>query len=489
MSGRLVRSACTLALVGAAALALPAPQVLADPGGDTPPGSSSDGASSDGGTSGGSPDTGEGGLGRLTEGADSGGPGADGPVGTDSTDTASTSAGLGTSALLRKLRSLYRETEKAADAYRATQQDLRKARKKATVLNARLVKARTRLAGGRADTGRLARLQYQGSPETGLSSYLRILLSKDPEQAMERSHFLKEMAGGQAATIARLTAGEKKADALAAKARSALRKQQKLTARRLQQRAAFREKLTEVEEMLASLTEDQLTALSRLEDEDPGSTPNAPPADGKGGASDSPSPVGGPALRHGLERAVRTARARRAQQVRSRPDRRGRPPRRRSTPDSRRRTPDRSGGTGCRRCRWTGCAPGIWCCTPPTERGRPDTSATARSSNCPGLARTSGSPRSPPAHRWPPYGRSGTRHRRGRAHRGRPRPPRPRTVRCSSTWTRNRRSTRIRHRPTPPTPPTSGSRSSTRPAGGSPCRLRRPAAARWDVAQLVSDAR
>ncbi|MFG2894342.1 glycoside hydrolase [Streptomyces sp. NPDC048248] len=301
MSGRLVRSACTLALVGAAALALPSPQVLADPGGDTPPGSSSDGASSDGGTSGGSPDTGEGGLGRLTEGADSGGPGADGPVGTD---TASSSAGLGTSALLRKLRSLYRETEKAADAYRATQKDLRKARKKATVLNARLAKARTRLAGGRADTGRLARLQYQGSPETGLSSYLRILLSKDPEQAMERSHFLKEMAGGQAATIARLTAGEKKADALAAKARSALRKQQKLTARRLKQRAAFREKLAEVEEMLASLTEDQLTALSRLEDEDPGSTPNELPADGKGGASNSPSPVVGPALRHGHGRAV-----------------------------------------------------------------------------------------------------------------------------------------------------------------------------------------
>ncbi|MFH8571524.1 glycoside hydrolase [Streptomyces sp. NPDC017993] len=304
MSGRLLRSACTLALVGAAALTLPSPQVLADPGGEAPPGASSPGASSDGGASGGSPDTGEGGLGRLTEGADSGGPEADGPAGADGTDTASSSAGLGTGALLRKLRSLYRGAEKATEAYHATQVDLRKARKKATVLNARLAKARTQLTDGRADTGRLARLQYQGSPETGLSSYLRILLSKDPEQAMERSHFLKEMAGGQAATIARLTAGEKKADALAAKARSALRKQQKLTARRLKQRAAVREKLTEVEELLASLTEDQLTALSRLEDENPGSTPNALMADGKGGASDSPSPVGGPALPHGLERAV-----------------------------------------------------------------------------------------------------------------------------------------------------------------------------------------
>ncbi|MFI9050224.1 coiled-coil domain-containing protein [Streptomyces sp. NPDC053427] len=320
MSRRVLPWVCTLGLIGVVALTLPS-SVLADPGPDavpaelTPGGSRSAGWEDtkpsdtrprsthspdtrsrdtkpphDGPTPGTPdsgtadtwiPDTGEGELGRVTEGADGGDP--DGPDGMpDGTATGGPAGGadepsdtgpagapspaasdLSPVALLRKLQSLYRQSEESTKAYQETEDDLRAVRRQSDSLTAQLTRARAQLDGGRADAGRLARLQYQasGSP---VASYLRVLLAKDPRQAMDTRHLIREAARDQRAAVARFTSSEKKADALATKARAAMDKQQALTDRARYQRETAARKLKEVEALLATLSPEQLAQVGRL---------------------------------------------------------------------------------------------------------------------------------------------------------------------------------------------------------------------------------
>ncbi|ARF57403.1 hypothetical protein B1H19_27355 [Streptomyces gilvosporeus] len=316
MPRRFLPWACTLAVLGAAALTLPS-SVLADPGpgeepvpagparrgpasagwedtkpSDSPPrGSRSPAAAppsarpsagptprttTDSGTADTwSPDTGEGELGRVTEGMDGDPGGPDGtPDGTGGSDEPADSGPTGATAtpttdrhspaaLLRQLQTLYRESEDADAASRATEVDLRAARRHSDDLTAQLARARARLAGGRADAGRLARIQYQGAASP-VASYLRVLLAKNPEQAMDTRHLLREAARNQRAAVLRLTGDEKTADVLATRARAALEAQQALTDRARSQRETAAGKLKEVERLLAGLTPEQLADLRRL---------------------------------------------------------------------------------------------------------------------------------------------------------------------------------------------------------------------------------
>ncbi|WP_157880156.1 coiled-coil domain-containing protein [Streptomyces natalensis] len=318
VSRRFLPWACTLAVLGAAALTLPS-SVLADPGPagepapagparrgpasagweDTKPSDSrprdtrspaaaspSPGKPSAGPTpltttdSGTAdtwiPDTGEGELGRVTEGMNGDPAGPDGtPDGTGGSDEPADSGPTGATAepstdrrspaaLLRQLQTLYRESEDATAAYRATEQDLRAARRHSEDLSAQLARARTQLAGGRADAGRLARLQYQGAASP-VASYLRVLLAKNPQQAMDTRHLIREAARSQRAAVLRLTGDEKTADVLATRARAALEAQQALTDRACSQRETAAGKLKEVERLLAGLSPEQLADLRRLE--------------------------------------------------------------------------------------------------------------------------------------------------------------------------------------------------------------------------------
>ncbi|MFG2135995.1 coiled-coil domain-containing protein [Streptomyces sp. NPDC048650] len=327
MSRRILPWVCTLGLIGVVALTLPS-SVLADPSpvpaGSMPGGSMSTGwedtKPSDGRPSGtrssdprppgtgprgvrppddrptpGStdtgtsdtwiPDTGEGELGRVTEGMDGDDPdgpdgmpdttattgGTDepsdtGPAGSSSAPSAAPSAAGEQSpvALLQQLQSLYRQSEETTRAYRATEDDLRAVQRQSDSLGSQLAQARAQLAGGRADAGRLARLQYQGS-RSPASSYLRVLLARNPQQAMDTRHLIREAARDQRAAVTRLTAGEKRADTLATRAHDALNRQQALTDRARALRETSAHKLKEVEALLASLSPQQLTELGRLE--------------------------------------------------------------------------------------------------------------------------------------------------------------------------------------------------------------------------------
>ncbi|MFH9010110.1 NlpC/P60 family protein [Streptomyces sp. NPDC017943] len=165
--------------------------------------------------------------------------------------------------LLTDLQKLYRETEKATEAFNATDEKLKAQRAETARLERALVRARLSLYDSRSAAGRLARQQYQSS--TDLSPYVRLLLARDPQHAIEQGQVIGRLARERAGTVGRLTGAERTARALARTSRKALDRQLVLTERRKKARDEVRARLAEVEEMLTSLSRDQLTALAELE--------------------------------------------------------------------------------------------------------------------------------------------------------------------------------------------------------------------------------
>jgi cell wall-associated NlpC family hydrolase len=166
-------------------------------------------------------------------------------------------------ALLRELQTRYQAAEEASETYNATAEKLKQRTAQVKKVNADLAKARAALELSRRDAGRLAREQYQGRTE--FSAYLRLLLSPDPVRALDQSHVVGRLAANRAATVDRLTAAARRADTLATASRKALDQQKKLAARQKKQRDTVRDRLKEVEGLLAALSEEQLTQLAGLE--------------------------------------------------------------------------------------------------------------------------------------------------------------------------------------------------------------------------------
>ncbi|MFD5159565.1 NlpC/P60 family protein [Streptomyces hawaiiensis] len=165
--------------------------------------------------------------------------------------------------LLTDLQELYRKAEEATEAYNATEEKLKNQRAETDRLDRALARARLSLHDSRGAAGRLARQQYQSS--TDISPYVRLLLARDPQHAIEQGHVIGRLAQERADTIGRLTGTEHKAHELARKARKALDAQLALTERRKKERDEVRARLHDVEELLASLSRDQLSDLAEFE--------------------------------------------------------------------------------------------------------------------------------------------------------------------------------------------------------------------------------
>jgi cell wall-associated NlpC family hydrolase len=165
--------------------------------------------------------------------------------------------------LLTDLQRLYRAAERATETYNATEEQLKKQRAETGRLDRALAAARLRLHDSRGAAGRLARQQYQSS--TDISPYVRLLLARDPQRALDQGHVIGQMARGRAETVERLTGSEKRADGLARRARKALDRQLVLAQRHRKQRDDVRRRLKDVEELLASLTAEQLAEVAKLE--------------------------------------------------------------------------------------------------------------------------------------------------------------------------------------------------------------------------------
>ncbi|MDQ0716184.1 cell wall-associated NlpC family hydrolase [Streptomyces luteogriseus] len=165
--------------------------------------------------------------------------------------------------LLTDLQELYRKAEEATEAYNGTEEKLKKQRAETDRLDRALARARLSLHDSRGAAGRLARQQYQSS--TDISPYVRLLLARDPQHAIEQGHVIGRLARERANTIGRLTGNERKAHELARKARTALDRQLALTERRKKERDGVRARLHDVEELLASLSREQLADLAEFE--------------------------------------------------------------------------------------------------------------------------------------------------------------------------------------------------------------------------------
>ncbi len=176
---------------------------------------------------------------------------------------AAESGGRSVAELLTELQTLYRQAEKATEAHNATEERLKKQRTETERLERALARTRHSLHDSRGAAGRLARQQYQSV--TGLSPYLRLLLARDPQRALEQGHVIGQLARERAQTVGRLTVGEQEARALARRARKALADRKALAERSREQRDEVRRRLDAVEELLASLTAEQLAALAELE--------------------------------------------------------------------------------------------------------------------------------------------------------------------------------------------------------------------------------
>ena len=165
--------------------------------------------------------------------------------------------------LLTTLQTLYHEAEQATETYNATEEQLRKQRTEVDHLDRELARTRLSLDDSRVAAGRLARQQYQNS--TDISPYVRLLLARNPQQALDESHVIGRLARDRADTVGRLTGTEKKAAELAHEARKALDAQLTLAERQKKNRDEVQQRLEDVEALLASLTPEQISALTELE--------------------------------------------------------------------------------------------------------------------------------------------------------------------------------------------------------------------------------
>ncbi|MER5930120.1 NlpC/P60 family protein [Streptomyces sp. NPDC002054] len=166
--------------------------------------------------------------------------------------------------LLVRLQGLYQQAEEATEAYNATEVALKSRQQEERRLSGQLGVARNVLGKERAEAGRLARVQYQEA-SGGLSPYARVLLSGDPQRALEQQRMTGREALHRAAVVSRLAGAEKRAGTLATQARKALDSQQVLAAEQKKHKEAATARLKEVERLLASLTADQLAELSARE--------------------------------------------------------------------------------------------------------------------------------------------------------------------------------------------------------------------------------
>nr|WP_329099043.1 C40 family peptidase [Streptomyces sp. NBC_01439] len=165
--------------------------------------------------------------------------------------------------LLTRLQGLYQKAEEASEAYNATDVALRAGQAEERRRAAELGKARTALDSERALAGRLAREQYQGGQ--GLSPYARMLLAGNPQAALDQHRLAAREGARRAGVLARLSRGEKKADALAIRAREALDTRQALAAQQKIHQDEVAAQLKEVERLLSALTPDQLDRLGARE--------------------------------------------------------------------------------------------------------------------------------------------------------------------------------------------------------------------------------
>ncbi|TDC73069.1 coiled-coil domain-containing protein [Streptomyces hainanensis] len=182
-------------------------------------------------------------------------------------------------ALLAELRTLYQETGRATEAYHEAAERLAERREETRRVQDRLAATRTELTATREAAGAVARAQYRGGG-LQLPPALAMLLGEDPGQALHDQTVAARVAAAEAAEIDRLGSGERAADELATAARAALDAEQAAAEEERHRRDEVHRRLDEVAGLLAGLSPDELTELTRLQEAEagPGPEPSREPA-------------------------------------------------------------------------------------------------------------------------------------------------------------------------------------------------------------------
>ncbi|MDQ1026153.1 cell wall-associated NlpC family hydrolase [Streptomyces umbrinus] len=201
--------------------------------------------------------------------------------------------------LLTDLQRLYREAEEATETYNATEEKLKRQRTEVARLNGRLSAARLSLQGSRGAAGRLARQQYQGTSE--ISSYVRLLLARDPQHALDQGQVIRQVSLERAGTVDRLAVDERRSDRLAREARRALDEQLTLAERQKKDRDLVGKRLKDVEELLVSLSAEQLARVAELEKSGVAEAQDELVTSGALSSARPPSREGDEALRHAVD--------------------------------------------------------------------------------------------------------------------------------------------------------------------------------------------
>lgn len=166
-------------------------------------------------------------------------------------------------ALLDQLKRLYRKAEEATEDYNATKDKLDRQHKLVAKLGSKLDDRHADIAQQRKDAGALARRQYRYG---GLSAYGKLLLSGDPQHALEQGQLLAQAARSQAGVITDLRAEEKNLRRLTAKHKAALKQIEKSTREQRAARDRVNAELNRVRSIVSSLTGAQLDQLQALEE-------------------------------------------------------------------------------------------------------------------------------------------------------------------------------------------------------------------------------
>ncbi|WP_190123195.1 C40 family peptidase [Streptomyces inusitatus] len=195
---------------------------------------------------------------------------------------------------LTRLQTLYRDAEEAGASHSAAERRLKAQRARTARLGRELTRAREELGRSRVAAGRLAREQYQGHSE--LSSLLRALLARHPDQAFAQAHLLERAAAHRLTTTARLEKGAERAAALEREARAALARERELASARKRARDTATRRLRAVEESLASLTAAQIARLTS-----PGVRDQVMAAGGPSTFGRRPTERGAKAVRYAVE--------------------------------------------------------------------------------------------------------------------------------------------------------------------------------------------
>ncbi|MFF7185572.1 coiled-coil domain-containing protein [Streptomyces sp. NPDC008222] len=165
--------------------------------------------------------------------------------------------------LLTDLRGTYHRVEQATETYDVTAEQLKKRQAEAARLDGQLTRARLALADSRRAAGLLARQQYRNSME--ISSYMRLLMARDPQSTLDQGHVIAQLAQEWAERVRAMTDAEKRAAERARAAHKALDAQRALTERQRKERDTVERRLNDIENRLAALSPDQLATLTDYE--------------------------------------------------------------------------------------------------------------------------------------------------------------------------------------------------------------------------------